>query len=181
MPPSSATIVGSAGATSVMLREAISEPSIRPAKTAMTPRSSPPFTVVPAAWEATAVTRPRLPRSRQAQHPFGQDVAQNLRRSRLDRVRARAKELVFPTVAVADLRGRPRDIHRRLGHTLVELRPHQLEDRAFGAGDSASFYRGDRPVAVELERAGLDGVLGDLLADEGVRAQAQLARMLGQL
>src|SRR5439155_27133643 len=144
IPPSSATIVGRAGATSVMLSEAISEPSIRPAKTAMTPRSSRPFTVVPAAWEATAVTRPRLPRSRQAQHPFGQDVAQNLRRSRLDGVRARAKELVLPTVAVAYLSGRAGDIHRSFGHPLVELRPHQLEDRALRTRNTVPLHGSDR-------------------------------------
>src|SRR5438094_106542 len=39
------------------------------------PRSTPLFPVVLAAFEATAVTLSRLPRTRQAQHPFSQDVA----------------------------------------------------------------------------------------------------------
>src|ERR1051325_1326385 len=77
MPPSSATIVGSAGATSVMLREATSEPSIRPAKTAITPRSTPFASVAPAAFEATAVTETSLPMGVPASAPNPAIVATN--------------------------------------------------------------------------------------------------------
>src|SRR5206468_2586582 len=42
-------MVGSAGATRVMFSDAMSEPSISPAKTAMTPRSTPPVVAVFAA------------------------------------------------------------------------------------------------------------------------------------
>src|SRR6266567_2799466 len=130
MPPSSATIVGRAGATRVKLSEATSEPSIRPAKTAMTPRSTGAWlfaSAAPAASEATAVTVSRLARSRETQDPFGQDVAQNLGRAGLDRVRARAQELIRPSVAAADLRSSSAQVHGGLRHPLVELRPHELE------------------------------------------------------
>src|SRR5712691_7685419 len=43
MPPSSATMVGKAGATRVRLSEAMRDPSISPAKTARTARSTPFF------------------------------------------------------------------------------------------------------------------------------------------
>src|SRR4051794_6089810 len=168
MPPSSATIVGRAGATSVMLREATSEPSIRPAKTARTPRSTPFASAAPAAFEATAVTVSRLARSRETQDSFGQDVAQDLGGARFDRVGARAKEEVLPPVAVPDLRRRTRDVHRRLGHALIELGPHQLQDRTLGPRDPVSLDRGDGAIAVELQRAGLDRVLRDPLPDEGI-------------
>src|SRR6266487_4589289 len=153
-----------------MLREATSEPSIRPAKTAMTPRSTPFASVVPAAFEATAVTGSRLARSRETQDSFGQDVAQDLGRAGFDGVGARAQELVLPSVAVADLSRRPRDVHRRLGHALVELGPHQLQDRTLRPRDPVSLDRGDGAVAVQLEGAGLDRVLGDPLPDERVGA-----------
>src|SRR2546428_7990273 len=161
-PPSSETIVGSAGATSVMLSDATSEPSIRPAKTAMTPRSTPGVAFALAALEATAVTYANLPRTRQSQHPFGEDVAQHFGSPGLDRVGARPQELVLPSIAVANLRGRPGDVHRRLGHALVELRPHQLEDRSLGARNAAALDGRHRAVAVELQGPRLDGVLRDL-------------------
>src|SRR5216683_104066 len=43
IPPSSATMVGRAGATRVRFNEAMSDPSIKPAKTARTARSTPFF------------------------------------------------------------------------------------------------------------------------------------------
>src|SRR6202158_2645693 len=62
MPPSSATIVGRAGAARVRFNEAISDPSIRPAKTARTARSTPFFSgAVVASRAATAVIGPRSP------------------------------------------------------------------------------------------------------------------------
>src|SRR5260370_41528280 len=62
MPPSSATIVGRAGATRVRLSEAMSDPSIRPAKTARTARSPPFFSgAAVASRAATAVLRRRSP------------------------------------------------------------------------------------------------------------------------
>src|ERR1700680_4471596 len=98
MPPSSATIVGSAGATRVRLREATSDPSISPAKTAMTARSTPLLAGAAAARVATAVMGLEAPRpgsaaARQAEDPLGEDVSQHLGGAGLDRVRPRSKEL----------------------------------------------------------------------------------------
>src|SRR5579864_8181762 len=156
-------MVGSAGATSVMLRDAINDPSIRPAKTAMTPRSMPFLAVTSAVRAATAVMPASLPAAWQPQHPLGQDVAQDFRGPRLDGVRARAQELILPALSVADLARRTADVDGRLGHSLVELRPHELEDRSLGSGDSAALHGCHRAVAVELQRPCLDGVLRDLL------------------
>src|SRR6266852_4827041 len=174
-------MVGSAGATRVMFSEAISEPSIRPANTAITPRSTPVLAAAPAALEATAVTGTRLPGSRQSEHPFGKEVAQHFRGSGLDRVRTRAEELVLPTVAVAYLRRRPGDVDRGLGHALVELGPHELQDRSLRAGDAVALDRCHGAISVQLQRASLDGVLSDLLADKWIRAAADLASVLGKL
>src|ERR1700682_87198 len=119
MPPSSATIVGSAGATSVRLSEATSDPSISPAKTAMTARSTPLLVGASAARVATAVIGLEAPRlesaaARKAEHPLREDVSQHLGGAGLDRVRPRSQELVFPTIALADLASGPGDVDRRL-------------------------------------------------------------------
>src|SRR5438270_9252511 len=96
-----------------------------------------------------------LAASRQSQHPLGQDVAQDLGGSSLDRVGPRAQELIAPAVAVANLARRSREVDGRLGHALVQLRPHQLEDRALRARNAVALHGGDRPVAIELEGARL--------------------------
>src|SRR5712691_2418239 len=122
-----------------------------------------------------------LPAARQSEHPFREDVAQHLGCARFDSVRARAQELVLPAVAIADLSRRARDVDRGFGHLLVELRPHEFQDRAFGAGDPIPLHGGDGAVPIQLQRAGLDGVFGDLLADQRVRTTAQLAGVVGEL
>ena len=70
----------------------------------------------------------KLAAAREAEYPLGENVAQHLGRSRLDRVRAGAQELVLPAVAISDLSRRPRHVNGGLRHLLVELRPHELED-----------------------------------------------------
>src|ERR1700676_5266009 len=106
-----------------------------------------------------------LTTARQGQDPLSKNVAQHLRRAGLDRVRPRAQELVQPPVAVADLPGRSRHVDGALRHALVELRPHELENRSFRSWNPTSLDRGDGAVAIELERARFDRVLRDLLAD----------------
>src|SRR5216683_2952578 len=66
IPPSSATMVGRAGATRVRFNEAMSDPSIKPAKTARTARSTPFFSgEAVASRAATAVIRPGSPPAEQ--------------------------------------------------------------------------------------------------------------------
>src|ERR1700674_542959 len=173
MPPSSATMVGSAGATSVRLREATSEPSISPAKTARTARSTPFLAGALVAWVATAVTFIEPPgmrsaAARQAQDPLGEDVSKNFRGAGLDRVRARPQELIFPAVDLAHLAAGTGHVDRCLGHPLVQLGPHKLENRALGARNSIPLHCGHRAGAVQLQRTRLDRVLGDLLPHQRV-------------
>src|SRR6202049_697667 len=186
MPPTWTTIVGSAGATSVRLREATREPSISPANTARTARSTPFLAGALAARVATAVIAVEPPRiesaaARQAEVPLGDDVSKHLRGAGLDRVRARPQELIFPAVDLAHLATGPGDVDRRLGHPLVQLGPHQLENRALGSRNSISLHCGHCAVAVQLQRARLDRVLGDLLPHQRVRAAPKLAGVLSQL
>src|SRR5882762_3023314 len=98
MPPSSATMVGRAGATSVRLSEAINDPSIRPANTARTARSRPFLAgVVSGDRVATAVNLPsRSAASWQPQHPLRENVPQDFGSACLDRVRPGSQELVLP-------------------------------------------------------------------------------------
>src|SRR6266478_2641926 len=144
MPPSSATMVGRAGATRVRLSEAMSDPSISPANTARTARSTPFFAgAVSADLVATAVNwGSLLAASWQTQHALGEDVPQDFRGSCLDRVRSRAEELVLPAAGLANLTGRPGHVDGGLGHSLVELRPHQFQNRALRPRNSISLHGG---------------------------------------
>ena len=84
-------------------------------------------------------------------------------------------------MAVLHLAGGAEGVHRGLGHPLVELRPHQLEDRALGAGDAVALHGGHGSVSVELQGSSLDRELRDALPDQRVRAAADPARVLGEL
>src|SRR2546421_7233551 len=123
----------------------------------------------------------QLARARQAEHPLGQDVAQHLGGAGLDGVAPRAQELVLPAAPVLDHAHRPHEVDGGFRHALVELRPGQLQERALGPGHSGLHGRPDRPVAVELDRLGLDPVLGDPLPDQALPRAPQLASVLDQL
>src|SRR5437867_2994898 len=77
---------------------------------------------------------------RQAEHPLGNYVLQDLGRAALDRVRARTQEVVLPIDAievvigaVLELSVRALDVHRELGQRLVGVRPLPLPERALRA------------------------------------------------
>src|SRR2546428_824053 len=89
------------------------------------------------------------------------------------------KDLFFPPPAAPTLPRRTGDVNSRFRHPLVELGPHELEDRALGPRDAVALHRRDRAVAVQLQRARFDGVHRDLLAHQRIRSAAELAGMVG--
>src|SRR5262245_16267615 len=112
-------------------------------------------------------------RPREAEDALGDDVAEDLRRTRLDRVAARAELLVAPP-AVAVLGAV--DLERELRQPLVLLRPVELRDRALGAGDAGLDELRQRAVVRELEGLELD----PLTRDEVAQARVGEAALLGQ-
>src|ERR1700758_5032782 len=74
-----------------------------------------------------------LARPREPEHALGDDVAEHLRRPRLDRVAAAAELLVVPPAVVEDAAG-VAELARELRQPLVRLGPPQLHGRALGAG-----------------------------------------------
>src|SRR5438045_9502939 len=65
----------------------------------------------------------------QPEHALGHDVLEDLGRTALDRVRARAQEAVGPVV-VDDWRLPAADVHSELGQRLVRVGPLPLHKRA---------------------------------------------------
>src|SRR5262249_18965603 len=91
---------------------------------------------------ASARADPRRARSpsarpREAEHAFGDDVAEHFRRPGLDRVAAAAELLVVPPAVVEDAL-RATQLARELREPLVRLRPAQLDARPFGAGSAGA-------------------------------------------
>src|SRR5580765_6780007 len=105
---------------------------------------------------------------RKAEHALGDDVAQDLARSGLDRVAARAELLVAPVAVVLPAE----DLHRELRQPLVLLGPVQLRARALGPGDAGLHQLRRRAVVGQLERLELDPLLRDAVADERVVRRA---------
>src|SRR3954465_11255622 len=104
------------------------------------------------------LTAPRKP-----EHALGDDVAQDLRRARLDRVAAAAELLVMPPAVVEDA-VRPEQPAAELRQALVLLRPAQLDRRALRPGDAGALQRPERAVVRVAERLQLDPLGRDPLA-----------------
>src|ERR1035437_4679991 len=116
---------------------------------------------------------------REAEHALGDDVAEDLRRARFDRVAAAAELLVVPPAVVEDALG-AEQLASELREALVLLRPAQLDRRPLGAGDAGPLVRAERAVVRVAERLELDPLLCNAVACDGVAVHA-LAREVDEL
>src|SRR3954469_5951556 len=110
---------------------------------------------------------------RQAEDALGDDVAQDLRRPRLDRVAARPQLPVLPEPVPRRLRAgdlRVQAEHRlgQRGQPLVRLAPGQLHPRTLRARDAGLQQCRQRPVVGEAQRLHLDPLACDGVADHRI-------------
>src|SRR5215210_3118770 len=85
-----------------------------------------------ACWSSVKSKFIPLPQLRQAEHPLGDDVLENLGRAALDRVGARAQQAVGPG-RVPSRTVLAEDVHGQFGERLVDLTPLPLRKRALRA------------------------------------------------
>src|SRR6266566_1697131 len=114
---------------------------------------------------------------RQAEHAFGEDVAEDLGRAGADATRAGQQLVELPLAVVrrprrlaGDLRIGADHLGGDVGQLLVHLAPEELRGRALGPGRAAAQDLGEAPVAVELERLLADPERGELLSQDGIAA-----------
>src|SRR5918996_3688244 len=121
-----------------------------------------------------------LSQLRQAEHPLGDDVLEDLGGAALDRVRPRAQQPVGPwRLPVRPLLAE--DLDGELGQRLVDLAPLPLRERALRPGHAALHDLREATPGVQPQQLDLDRQLGQLLADHRLLVRAALGRELLQL
>src|SRR5918996_973512 len=112
-----------------------------------------------------------LSQLRQAEHPLGDDVLEDLGGAALDRVGPRAQQPVGPwRLPVRPLLAE--DLDGELGQRLVDLAPLPLRERALRPGHAALHDLGEATPGVQPQQLDLDRQLGQLLADHRVLVRA---------
>src|SRR5918999_3824772 len=130
--------------------------------------------------EKSKFTFAPLSQLRQAEHPLGDDVLEDLGRAALDRVGTRAQQPVGPgRLPVGALLAE--DLDGELGQRLVDLAPLPLGKRPLRARHAALHDLREAAPRVEAQQLDLDGQLGELLADDRVVVDAALGGELLQL
>src|SRR5205823_7277948 len=109
-------------------------------------------------------TRSPSAAARKPEHALGDDVAQDLRRPRLDRVAAGAELLELPVAVAPGELLVAEELERELRQALVRLRPDEFRRRAFGPGNARLQERRQGAVVGVLEPLQLDPVAGDEVA-----------------
>src|SRR5215210_5455573 len=108
-----------------------------------------------ACWSSVKSKFIRLPQLRQAEHPLGDDVLEDLGGAALDRVRARAQQAVgpgrLPVGAVL-----AEDVDGQLGERLVDLAPLPLRQGALRTGHATLHDLGEPAPGVEAQELHLD-------------------------
>ena len=112
--------------------------------------------------------------ARQAEHALGDDVLEHLGGAALDRVAARAQELVAP-VGAGGQGLRADDVDGELGQALVGVRPQPLDERALGPGLPVAFGVRQPLPGQQPQRLRADVQLGERVGDHAaVLEQAAL-------
>ena len=116
----------------------------------------------------------------QAEHALGDDVLEHLGGAALDRVAARAQQLVGPRAAGLE-RLRAEQVGRELGELLVGVGPHPLGQRALGPGLAVLLDRGQPAVGGQAQHLRAQVQVAEPVGDERVVEQPAAGGLRDQL
>src|ERR1700716_3181697 len=127
--------------------------------------------------------------AREPEHPLADDVALDLARARVDRLRAAHHEgavqlverVLAPRLPPDDETIGTEHVHRDLAEMAVPGAPVELADARLGTEDARLHELGEHPQAVVLHDLDADVRVGELLADGGIRGRAVLVRHVDQI